>query len=108
MPKGTQLFENTLAGLAALAIVLVCTSSLQGQAGFVLKSTATASALPVGKTAGIDVQEIRIATHYKEQLVWDLARFGVHRAMLFPDIDGLAGHIRWMYETFEHSKAPPE
>jgi hypothetical protein len=26
----------------------------------------------------------------KEQLVWDLARFGVHRAMLFPDIDGLA------------------
>ncbi len=48
MPKGTQLFENTLAGLAALAIVLVCTSSLQGQAGFVLKSTATEETLEPG------------------------------------------------------------
>jgi len=67
-----------------------------------------ATPLQIGKAAGIDVQEIRIATGYKEQLIWDLARFGVHRAMLFPDIDRLAGHIRWMYETFESSKAPPE
>jgi|SRR5271167_4500813 len=32
MPKVKQLFENTLVGLAALAIVLVCSSSLLGQA----------------------------------------------------------------------------
>jgi hypothetical protein len=64
-----------------------------------------ATPLRVGKEGGIHVQEIRIATNYKEDLAWDLARFGVRRAMLFPDIDGLAAHIRWMYETFEPSKA---
>lgn len=81
---------------------------IRAQQGLFSVHPEPATPLPVGKTAGIDVQGIRIATYYKDQLVWDLARFGVHRAMLFPDIDGLASHIRWMYETFEPSKAPPD
>ena len=43
-----------------------------------------ATPLPLGKAAGIEVQQIRIATHYKEQLAWDLARFGVHRGNVVP------------------------
>jgi hypothetical protein len=64
--------------------------------------------LELGKSDGIQIARILIHKGYKEQLLWDLARFGIHRAMLFPDIDGLASHIRWMYESFDPAKAPTD
>lgn len=54
----------------------------------------------------IDIEKLLIAARYKEQLRWDVARFGVHDAMLFPDVDGLAGYIRWLYENYDPSRAP--
>jgi hypothetical protein len=62
--------------------------------------------LVLGELNGIRVDRVIVAKAYKGQLIWDLARFGVHRAALFPDLDGLAAHIRWMYETYEPTKAP--
>ncbi|MBL9138663.1 MAG: FRG domain-containing protein [Verrucomicrobiales bacterium] len=64
--------------------------------------------LSCGRADGIEIECVYIASKYKEQLLWDVARFGIHRAMLFPDADGLAGHIRWMYESFDPAKAPPD
>lgn len=32
----------------------------------------------------------------REDLKWILYRYGVHRASLFPDLDGLATHIKWL------------
>jgi hypothetical protein len=81
---------------------------IRAQQGLFSVHPEPATPLPIGKSAGIDVQRIVVAKDYKAQLVWDLARFGVHKAMLFPDVDGLAGHIRWMYETYDPSKARPD
>lgn len=41
----------------------------------------------------------------KERIRYELYRLGVHQASLFPDIDGLAGHIRW-YHTVRPFVAP--
>lgn len=62
--------------------------------------------VPVGKFDGGEVQRIDISTRYKSQLQWDLARFGADRSLLFPDVDGLASHIKWMNDNYEPSMAP--
>jgi hypothetical protein len=64
--------------------------------------------LVVGETGSIKVSKIVIDKEYKSYLIWDLARLGIHRASIFPNIDGLANHIKWMYESYDPSKAPPK
>ena len=62
--------------------------------------------LDVGKKNEISVHRIVISKEYKSYLVWDLTNFGIQRAALFPDLDGLASHINWMFSTYDSAKAP--
>ncbi len=60
-----------------------------------------------GKTANID--KITIKTSSNDCLARDLRRYlfryGIHRGALFPDLDGLASHIRWLgFEHFNSTK----
>jgi hypothetical protein len=43
-----------------------------------------------------DIDRLIIKNKAREDLKWTLYRYGIHRASLFPDLDGLATHIKWM------------
>jgi FRG domain len=43
-----------------------------------------------------DIDRLIIETKARDDLKWTLYRYGIHRASLFPDLDGLAAHIKWM------------
>ena len=44
------------------------------------------------------IDRIVIPTKARKQLKKDLYRYGVHEAALFPSLDGLASHVKWMNE----------
>ena len=43
-----------------------------------------------------DVDRLIIRSSAREKLKWILYRYGIHRASLFPDLDGLAWHLKWL------------
>ena len=47
-----------------------------------------------------DCNKIVIKSSEKIDFKKTLYRYGIHRASLFPDLDGLAKHIRWMREDY--------
>jgi hypothetical protein len=49
-------------------------------------------------TTGLD--RIILSTSMRRGLKATLYRYGVHRASLFPDLDGLAAQIRWVDEAY--------
>ncbi len=44
------------------------------------------------------IQKIVIPAESRKRLKRDLYRYGVHEAALFPGLDGLASHVKWMNE----------
>ncbi len=40
--------------------------------------------------------QLRIVSHFREKLKRILYRYGVHSQSLFPDLDGLSKHLRWI------------
>ncbi|RKZ45514.1 MAG: FRG domain-containing protein [Gammaproteobacteria bacterium] len=44
------------------------------------------------------IQKIVIPAENRKRLKRDLYRYGVHEAALFPGLDGLASHVKWMNE----------
>lgn len=83
------------------------TPRIRAQQGLFTVHPEPATPQPEGRHGGVEVRRLEISVAYKEQLLWDLARFGVHRAVLFPDVDGLAGHINWVFQSYDPAKAPP-
>ena len=53
------------------------------------------------------LQRIIIPAASKADFLYQLFRQGVHRASLFPDIDGLANHIRWQHTVLPFDDAEP-
>ncbi len=43
-----------------------------------------------------DIDRLIIKGNARKDLKWILYRYGIHRASLFPDLDGLARYIRWL------------
>jgi hypothetical protein len=43
-----------------------------------------------------DIDRLILRADCREDLKWILYRYGIHRASLFPDLDGLAAHIKWL------------
>jgi hypothetical protein len=44
------------------------------------------------------LEGFRVPAAVKIRIRYELYRSGVHRAALFPDLDGLARHLRWVHE----------
>jgi hypothetical protein len=42
------------------------------------------------------IDRLIIPSRFRKQLKHILFQYGVHRASLFPDLDGLAKHIKWL------------
>jgi hypothetical protein len=47
----------------------------------------------------VTVERIVIDPSYRRQLMGELARYGVHSASLFPDLDGLSTYLNWRVES---------
>ena len=47
----------------------------------------------------VTLQRIEIAESYRETLRKDLARYGIHAASLFADLDGLSHYLNWACES---------
>jgi hypothetical protein len=52
----------------------------------------------VGSNEGVCIP---IKKAFRRELKVHLYRMGIHRASLFPDLDGLASHLKWMREAYE-------
>jgi hypothetical protein len=84
------------------------TRRIQAQRGLFTIHPDPETPLEVGTRSNIEIQRLVIDKAYKRDLIWDLARFAINRASLFPDLDGLAYHINWMYSMYDPAKAPPK
>lgn len=62
--------------------------------------------VPVGDFGPIKVRKARIVKSFKKKLQWNLSRFNINRNALFPDLDGLAQHITWMFSGKDPSEEP--
>jgi len=45
-----------------------------------------------------DIEKILIPAKNRKRLKKDLYRYGIHEASMFPGLDGLASHVKWMNE----------
>jgi len=52
------------------------------------------------------VRRAVIPKEFKLKLLWNLSRFNVNRQSMFPDLDGLAAHIGWMFSGLDPSEEP--
>lgn len=62
--------------------------------------------LRVGEYADMIVRRVIVPSELKLKLLWNLSRFNVNRQSMFPDLDGLAGHIGWMFSGTDPSDEP--
>ncbi len=62
--------------------------------------------LPIGDYGAIKTRKIRIPASFKKKLKWNLSRFDVNYRTIFPDLDGLATHITWMFSERDPSEEP--
>ena len=60
--------------------------------------------LYVGDTDSLKVRRAFIRKEYKNKLLWNLSRFDINRRSLFPDLDGLAWHLTWMFSEQDPSE----
>lgn len=51
------------------------------------------------------LERIVISENYRKQLIFDLNHYGVNRSTLFPDLDGLSGHVNWSVRNRHHWNA---
>lgn len=61
-------------------------------------------ALEVGDEGAVRVHRAIVARSFKRKLRWNLSRFGMNLANLFPDLDGLTAHITWMFSDSDPSE----
>ncbi|HET8775422.1 MAG TPA: FRG domain-containing protein [Thermoanaerobaculia bacterium] len=62
--------------------------------------------LSVGENADMIVRRAIVPREFKLKLLWNLSRFNVNRQSMFPDLDGLAAHIGWMFSGTDPSDEP--
>jgi FRG domain-containing protein len=62
--------------------------------------------ISVGDHGSIIVRRVVLPSGFKTKLLWNLSRFDVNRRSLFPDLDGLAAHIGWMFSETDPSEEP--
>lgn len=83
------------------------TRRIAAQRGLFTVHPSPAEAIPLGYSAdGIAIHRAIVTAAFKRKLLWNLSRFGINRASLFPDLDGLAAHITWFATGSDPSEEP--
>jgi hypothetical protein len=57
--------------------------------------------LPLAAAGENRVHRVIVEGRFKRKLRWNLDHFGISRASLFPDLDGLASHLEWRFQSFD-------
>jgi hypothetical protein len=52
----------------------------------------------------ITIHRAVVCKQMKKTLLFSLSRFGINKSSLFPDLDGLAAHIMWIYSNDDPSE----
>lgn len=60
--------------------------------------------LALSDSGHVRVHRVVIDRGFKRKLRWNLSRFNVNLASLFPDLDGLTAHITWMFSESDPSE----
>jgi len=69
------------------------TRRITAQRGLFIVHPHPSEALDMSNSGHIRMHRAIVESSFKKKLRWNLSRFGVHQASLFPDVDGLAAHI---------------
>jgi len=77
----------------------IVTTRLAAQEGLFTLHPNVENSLEDDIRADWTLEEILIPSVAKELLQYYLYRMGVHQGSLFPDVDGLANHIRWKHSV---------
>ncbi len=64
------------------------------------------SSLEENLREGWELERVIIPSNLKSDLQYMLFRKGVHHGKLFPDLDGLASHLKWQHTVLPSSKLP--
>jgi len=54
------------------------------------------------KTTDGKLERIVIKSEIKKDIIFMLNQFGINNLTIFPDLEGLAKHLTWFYENYEH------
>jgi hypothetical protein len=55
-----------------------------------------------------ELEKIVVRSSYRKELLFELSHYGVNRATLFPDLDGLSAYINWATSNREYWSVPIE
>jgi hypothetical protein len=76
---------------------------IRAQEGLFVACSDISAPLDQALRADWSIRKLQVPATAKERLRYELYRLGVHQSSLFPDVDGLAGRIRW-----QHTASPLE
>lgn len=54
------------------------------------------------------IEKIIIENHYRKELMFELSHYGINKATLFPDLDGLSAYINWATANRTYWTIPTE
>lgn len=63
-------------------------------------------ALELSEEGPVRLHRAIIDGEFKKKLRWNLSRFGFNHATLFPDLDGIARNVQWMFSDEDPSDEP--
>lgn len=55
-----------------------------------------------------ELEKIVIDKAYRDELVFELSHYGINRATLFPDLDGLSAYVNWLTSNRTYWQVPIE
>ena len=55
-----------------------------------------------------ELEKIVVRSSYRQELLFELSHYGVNRATLFPDLDGLSTHTNWVTTNRRYWSVPIE
>jgi len=72
---------------------------IRAQEGLFVVSNDPEKELDVSKRPDWEISHFTIPHKYKENILYELFRLGVHRSSMFPDVEGLAARLKWQAAT---------
>jgi len=82
------------------------TRRISAQRGLFTVHPSPTEPLALSRSGSTKIHKAVIMKNYKKKLRWNLSRFNINQASLFPDLDGLASHIGWMFSGTDPSEEP--
>lgn len=80
------------------------TNRIAAQRGLFTVHPDPMQALELSHDGPVTIHRAVVRKELKKTLLFSLSRFGINKSSLFPDLDGLAAHIMWIYANEDPSE----